>query len=160
MNGSDGLTPEIKELTAQLSDLHGKLRKLADDLHPVAVYYRARFWAVIQAAMTFSLGLVLVFGGPRRVSASAYWLVATAGGPIAWGTCFIVTALLNILAVWKCHGALRWTVLIQAFGYAGLAFSFLVAAITFPDANLTAAPIYGWISIALVFLSDWARKEF
>lgn len=145
------------DMLVELTMLTVELRAIAGSR---SWYQRVRFWATLAAAMTFNIGIVLLLGGSARVSANAYWLIATAGGPMIWGAGFITAAILTILCVWRWHHALRWAVLIQAVPYTAVAVSFAAAAFRYPDANLTATPVYGWIAIMHAALSDYARKEF
>lgn len=148
---------EDHDLLVELNVLAAELRIIAK---PRSLYHRVRFWAALAAAMTFNLGLVLMVGGPGRVGASAYWGIATYGGPIVWGAAFVAASAITGLCIWRWHRALRWALLLQALPYAAISASFAVAAVKYPDANLTATPIYGWICVFHAALSDYARKEF
>lgn len=146
---------ELLEVAAELHDVSDALKKI---LRPT-VYQDVRFWAGLAAAMTANVGLVLFFGSPRRISSNAYALIAHYGGHFVWGLAFIVTALVTTLCAWQFVRLVRWALLIQALPYAAIATSFAIAAVQYPDANLTAAPVYCWITIMHACLSDYARRE-
>lgn len=150
---------EVRILADQAGSLAVELHDISDRLRGVAAYRRARFWSALMAAMAVNIGLVLLIGGQSRVSASAYTLVA-AIGPGVWGSAFIACGLLVAVCAWKCHRKLKWALMIEAIPYVGLALSFVLAALRYPDANLTAAPVYTWIAVCHGFLADFARREF
>jgi hypothetical protein len=155
----DDIIAEINDLVRQAKVLSDELHTVADHLRGVAVYRRVNIWAGMMAAMTISIGLVLILGGPQRVSSNAYSLVYQLGDDFAGGI-FLVCGLLTALCVWrKCHRFMRWALLIEALPFLALAISFTYASVKFPDANLTAGPVYTWISAAHVLLSDFARRE-
>lgn len=147
---------EFQRVARDLETLRSALKAF---LYPT-VYHRVRFWASLAAGMTFNIGVALLFGPPQRVSASAYWVIATFGGHIVWGLAFVMSAILTAISAWQLHKFLRFALLIQSLPYLAISTSFAVGAIMFPDANLTGAPVYGWIMIMHAFLSDYARKEF
>lgn len=150
---------EIRELARQAEQLSSELRSVADSLRSRTVYQRVRFWALMMAGMAFTIGLVLLIGGQRRISASAYFLVADIGHNV-WGWTFIACAMFTVACAWKVHRCLRWALLAESVPFVGLAASFAIASWRYPEANLTAAPVYLWISVAHGFLSDFARREF
>lgn len=127
---------------------------------PGCRYTESRFWAVLAAGMAFTLGMVLIVGGDRRTSASAYSGLVAHGGPNIWGAAFITVAVITWLCAWRFKRWLDWVLLLQALPFAGIALTFAVAAVRFPDANLTAAPIYAWIMIMHACLADYARKQY
>lgn len=146
---------ELTVFVKEMSDLVHEMQRIRPSL-----YTKVRFWAALAAAMTYCLGGVLFLGGPKRVSSSAYWVISHFGGHDLWGIMFMTGASFTALCCWKFHRALRWALLLQAVMFSFIAISFAIAAIRYEDANLTAAPIYGWIMVMHVFLSDFARKEF
>lgn len=155
--------PVPPKVCRELEDIACELRRLNRELQRIlrsSLYYKVRFWGAMGACMTAHLGLVLVFGAPRRVSAAAYTMIAEYGGGRVWGAALIAGATFTLLCVWRFHSILRWALIVEAILYGGIALSFLIASIRFPDANLTAAPVYAWVMIAHVFLSDVARREF
>jgi hypothetical protein len=102
----------------------------------------------------------LILSGPLRTSAHAYAVIASYGGHLVWGAIFVAAGLFTGLCAWKIRRWLRWALLLQAAPYGAIALSFAFAAVRYPDANLTAAPIYAWIMILHAFLSDHSRKEY
>ena len=102
--------------------------------------------------------MVFLIGGQARLQATAYVLVYAVGHTV-WGCVFIGCSILVGLALWRCPRFLRWALLIEAVPYIGLSVSFGVAVWRYPDANLTAAPVYAWLAISHVLLSDFARRE-
>lgn len=144
------------ELAAELRDVNAALKEL---VRP-SVYYTVRFWSALAAAMTFSVGFGLFVGSERRVSANAYLVIASYGGHFVWGTVFMIIGGITGLCVWQFTRWLRWALLLQALPYAAIAVSFAAAAVKYPDANLTAAPVYSWVMIMHAALSDYARREF
>lgn len=127
---------------------------------PHSLYSEAKFWAALAAGMTFTLGLVLITGGDARTSAHAYSGIAATGGPVLWGSSFLSVAAFTWLCAWRHTRLLKWALLVQALPFAGIAMVFAIAAVQYPDANLTAAPIYGWIMIMHACLADYARRQY
>lgn len=151
---------EIRDLVKQTKTLSVELHHVADQLRGVSIYRHVSLWAAALAAMCLNVGLVLVLGGPQRVSVKAYSVVAHYGGDDVWGWMFIACGLLTMLCVWrKHHRFMRWALLIQALPFLALAISFTIASVRYPEANLTAGPVYTWIAAAHVLLSDFARRE-
>jgi hypothetical protein len=143
------------EIAAELRDVNAALTSI---VRP-SVYHKVRFWSALAAAMTFSVGLGLFAGSERRVSANAYLVIASYGGHFVWGAVFMIIAAVTGLCVWQFTRWLRWALLLQALPYAAIAISFAAAAVKYPDANLTAAPVYTWVTIMHAALSDYARRE-
>lgn len=155
----DEIVAEVKDLVRQAKSLSKELQRVADQLRGVSVYRHVYVWAGLLAAMCTSVGAVLILGGPRRVSANAYSWVAQLGDDPA-GAIFVACGLLTALCIWrKCHRFMRWALLIQAVPFFALTLSFIVASVQYPTANLTAGPVYTWITLAHVLLSDFARRE-
>lgn len=155
--------PVPPKLCMELEDIARELRRLNRELQRIlraSLYYKVRFWGAMGGCMTLHLGAVLFFGAKARTSAVAYTIIADYGGGRVWGGAFIAGATFTLLCAWKLHSILRWALLVEAMVYGGIALSFLIASIRFPEANLTAAPVYAWVMIAHVFLSDVARREF
>lgn len=150
---------ELQELARQAEKLSGELHQIAETLLARSIYMRVRFWALLMALQAISIGLVFLIGGQRRISASAYYLVALLGHDI-WGMAFMGCGLFTVLCTWKYHHWLRWALLCESIPYVAFSASFAIASWKFPDANLTAAPVYMWLAIAHGFLSDFARREF
>lgn len=125
-----------------------------------AIYDQVKFWAALAAGMAFTLGVVLFTGGPRRVSGSAYHGILTYGGPMLWGAAFIACSIITWACVWRFNQMLGWAMLLQALPFAGIATMFAISAIQYPDANITAAPIYSWIMIMHACLADYCRREY
>lgn len=150
---------EIIELAHQAEELAKEMRDVAAHLRSQVLYQRVRFWAILMALMASSLGVMFLVGGEARIGASAYYLIALVGHTI-WGIAFVLSGALTLLCAWRWRTCLRWALLIEAIPYVGLSISFVLASWRFPDANLTAGPIYMWIAVFHAFLSDFARREF
>ena len=127
---------------------------------PHSRYACARFWAALAAGMAYTLGLVLVLGGDARVSASAYSGIGAYGGHVVWGAVFMGVAVFTWVCAWRWHRFLGAALIVQALPFAGIAVMFALAAVEYPDANLTAAPIYGWIMVLHACLADYARRQY
>jgi hypothetical protein len=125
-----------------------------------AIYDQVRFWAALAAAMSAVLGVVLIAGGDARVSASAYSAMRSYGGPELWGAAFVTAAAVTWLCAWRYKHLLGWAVLLQALPFAGIAAMFTIAAVQYPDANITAAPIYACIMVMHACLADYCRREY
>ena len=153
----------MNEVPELLRQIHSELRAINHHLHG-RVKSRAcvslKFWSMLSAMMTASLALVLIVGSDARFSANAYWGVASFGGAKLWGLSFFIASLATMIAVWQSPRQLRWTLIVQAIPYIGLSAAFLVASLRFDDANLTAAPVYGWIAVMTLCLADYARRCF
>lgn len=121
------------------------------------IYRTVRFWAALAAAMTFTMGAALLASSPKRVSASAYTVIVGHGGPQVWGAGFIAAALFTLVCVGRRPRWLEWAIGLQVIPYAGLSVSFALASWRYPDANLTAAPVYGWIAFMHVCLANYSR---
>lgn len=151
-----------RELLRNLQRVTDELACLSREMRLIVrppLYFQVRFWSCAAAAMTANLGLALLLGGSGRVGATAYRIIYDYGGPIVYGSAFMCTAIVTVLCAWKVRRALSWALLAQALPYAAFSASFAVAAFRFDDANLTAAPIYGWITVMHAVLSKVARKE-
>ena len=144
------------EIAAQLRLINTELKTVLR----TSVYHNVRFWSALAAGMTVSVGLGLFLGTDQRISTNAYWMIATYGGHLVWGFVFIVAAAVTGLCVWQYPHWLRFALLTQAIPYAAISLSFAAASIKYPDANLTAAPVYAWVMIMHAALSDYARREF
>lgn len=145
------------ELLIELVAVTEELRAIAK---PTSIYRKVKFWAALAAGMTFNLGLMLVLGGHARISSTSYSVIHDSGGSIVWGSIFMVVALFTALCIWRVPCLLQWALIMQALPYGAIAVSFGLAALKYPDANITATPIYTWIMIIHAFLSDDARKEY
>lgn len=140
---------------------HRAARLELDFTHtPHCIYAESRLWAALAAGMAFTLGLVLMTGGTQRISASAYSGIASHGGPDLWGGVFIGCAVFTWLCAWRFRRWLDWALIVQALPFAGISVMFGIAAVRFPDANITAAPIYAWIMIMHACLADYARRQY
>ena len=134
--------------------IHAHLARPVSQQHCQAV----RFWALLSGLMTVSLALVLLVGRGSRISSNAYWGLNTFGGSHAWGIAFFVVAVATLIAVWQAPKILQWTLLAQALPYGGMSAAFLASSLRFEDANLTAAPVYGWIAVMTLCLAEQARR--
>lgn len=150
------MSNELATIAAQLREFGRTIRTMGRR----PLYQRVRFWAMIGAAMTFHIGLVLALGGERRVSAHAYEPILRYGGPDVWGSIFMAVAVFTGLGIWRWHKMLRWALIVQAIPHAMLAVSFAITASRYSDVILIASPTFAWIAIIHVFLSDYAREEF
>ena len=151
----------MNDVAGLLAQIHDELRAINERLSKVTKerdYVSLRFWSLMSALMTVTLALALLIGPDLRVSSSGYWGISTFGGPQAWGVAFFVTSVATLLAVWQAPNQLRWTLIAQSVPYAGLSVSFLVSAIRFDDANLTATPVYGWVAVMTLCLAEHARR--
>lgn len=119
----------------------------------------ARAWSIIAALMSLSVGLLLMLSPAQRISANAYWGLSTYGGADIWGAAFFGTAVLTLLCSWIYPKFLHVAILLQALPYAGFAAAFTLAVLKFPDANLTAPPVYTWITVSHLILFNFVRKE-
>lgn len=155
MYSDRALLRDLWKVTDELACLSREMKLI---VHP-PLYFQVRFWSCAAAGMTLNLGLVLLVGGPGRITATAYRLIHDYGGAVGYGLAFVGTAAATMLCAWKARRLLSWALLAQALPYAAFAISFAVAAFRFSDANLTAAPIYGWICVMHAVLSKVARKE-
>ena len=155
-----GEPEEFHSLRDLMVALRRELKVLNEKLDATeTIYTTVRFWTIIAALMTLSIGLVLILSPAERVSANAYWGLSTYGGADVWGSAFFATAVATLLCSWICPKFLPWAVLIQTLPYAGFALAFTLAALRFPDANLTAPPVYAWITLVHLLLFDFVRKE-
>lgn len=153
----------MDELRAELVAISGQLTELSQSLRVATRrpwYQRVRFWAGLAAGMTVHIGIVLILGGPNRVSAHAYEPIAQYGGPAVWGAAFTITGVFTAVCVGWWHRMLRWALLAQAIPYAATSVSFALTSAEYPDVILIASPMFAWITLAHGFLSDYARKEF
>lgn len=154
-NCSEQLLCDLQRITDELVNLTREMKLVVR----VPIYFRVRFWSYAAAAMTFNLGLVLILGGSDRISANAYRVIYDYGGPFVYGGAFVGTAIVTALCSWKVRQLLSWALLAQAIPYVAFSISFAIASLHFSSANLTAAPIYGWIAVMHAVLSKVAQKE-
>lgn len=108
------------------------------------------------------MGAVLIAGSPARISAPAYRVMMDYGGSKIWGIGFLSVSVAIILGVklWRRQKwLLRWAFLYGAVAYGIFAAEFAITAIQYPDSNLTAMVVYGWVSIGHIVVSDRIRQE-
>lgn len=127
--------------------------KHLDDVPPIPP---PRFH-IAYGCLSFLLGFALIIGGPQRVSAHAYSVLLSQGGPYVWGTIFMVIGLVLLMSV-DYWALTKWMLLAGGIAYWVLALSFLAAALMYPDSNLTATVAYGWIGTGHLCAFNKARK--
>lgn len=112
---------------------------------------------VYLASLSFSMSLAFFLSTGARLSAPAYTAIIQApGGPRMWGTLFMFAGLL--ITAGLAHSSrtllqLQWSVSIASVPYLLLMTAFLVAALRFDTANITAPVAYGFIFLFHVGLS-------
>lgn len=99
------------------------------------------------AAISFGLALAFFLSDINRVSATAYWVITHTGGGHVWGAMFMAAGLMMTLAiVWGDVAdrvdVARKLVMIGGFPYLMLGTAFVIAAIKYNTANLTAPVVY------------------
>jgi len=98
------------------------------------------------SVLALLLGMVLLIGGPDRISGPSYTTVVATGGEFVWGVGFLVLALI----FWICSKVLQWG-LFQAYMTAATAYllfavAFIDAARSIDSAGLTGIVVYGWVA--------------
>lgn len=110
---------------------------------PVRRAYIPPFQASILALL---LGVVLLIGGPDRISGPSYTTVVATGGEVVWGVGFLVLSLI----FWVCSKIIHWG-LFQAYMTAATAYLLLAVALadaarSLDTAGLTGVVVYGWVA--------------
>ena len=118
-----------------------------------------RLSAYIMAIFGLTLGTLILLGGPHRFSAVAYSAsLVIPGAPATWGWTMLVSSVIAFVGVknrmyrigmWGMGMCGVWS---MAFGIA-----FLVSAIQFEDANLTAIAAYTTLGTLFLLMASAQR---
>lgn len=114
------------------------------------------------AVLSLLMGIVLIAGSPERISAPAYQIMHDYGGSKLWGAGFLSAGIFILVSLWlwpRWKTILRWAFLYAATAYSIMAAEFTVTAVQYPNANLTAMVVYGWVAMAHVIVSERIRRE-
>jgi hypothetical protein len=108
------------------------------------------------AGLSLAMGVVLILGGPIRISAPSYEAISNLGGCYVWGSVYLLIGA--ILAGTDSRRVLRWALLAGAVAYAMLSVAFIITAFRYPTSNLTAIVVYGAVASFHAVGSERVRR--